>query len=251
MSVKKYCYCDNNCKYETLSKEEIYAAITQAITTGSIGNCDTGFITTIKTITGKPLKFFVGTQEEYEALTADKKQNLFALITNDVTKEGLLRSFADLMASHNELKQGLISGNFVAAKAATAERATKDKNGREFEHTYFSHSICIYSGNALRGVEIYGKKGGHSYIVNLRIPSIGVYCFGLVYWGGTNITFSSEIRFANGYLVKIEPYGEYDFDNNYMWGKATLIENDYGFSIDLSMAELEFISLTDSVFVDI
>ena len=35
MSVKKYCYCENNCKYETMSKEEILAAIAQAVATFS------------------------------------------------------------------------------------------------------------------------------------------------------------------------------------------------------------------------
>jgi len=80
MSVKKYCYCENNCKYETLDKEEILAAIAQAVESGTVGECDTGFITTIKTINGQPLKFFVGTQAEYAALSDEQKQNLFAII---------------------------------------------------------------------------------------------------------------------------------------------------------------------------
>ncbi len=96
MSVKKYCYCENNCRYETLSKEEIFAAIMQAVETGTIGDCDTGFITTIQTITGQPLKFFVGEQSEYEKLSDNLKKNLFAIITNDTTKDSLLSTIEEL-----------------------------------------------------------------------------------------------------------------------------------------------------------
>lgn len=94
MSVKKYCYCENNCKYETLDKEEIYAAITQAVNEGTIGDCDTGFVSTIKTINGQPLRFFVGTQAEYDALS--DKNNLFAIITNDTTKEGIFAALEEM-----------------------------------------------------------------------------------------------------------------------------------------------------------
>jgi len=43
--------------------------------------------TKITTINGIALKFFVGTQAEYEALNDEQKQNLFAIITDDTTKE--------------------------------------------------------------------------------------------------------------------------------------------------------------------
>ena len=43
--------------------------------------------TKITTINGIALKFFVGTQAEYEALNDGQKQNLFAIITDDTTKE--------------------------------------------------------------------------------------------------------------------------------------------------------------------
>ena len=246
MSVKKYCYCDNNCKYETLDKEEILTAISQAVATGSIGNCDTGFITTIKTITGKPLKFFVGTQEEYEVLTAAQKQNLFALITNDTTKEGLLRSIEELKTSHSELRQGLISGSFKVKNATNADRATTDQYGAEFNTNYFRTSNYIYSGNAVNGVIIYGKKrNGHAYIVNWYALALGTYCFGLIHWSGST-TYSTEIRIGDGFVVKIEKIGE---EGEYFIGKATIVRNDYGFSatINISDTELEFISLTDSI----
>ena len=139
MSVKKYCYCENNCRYETLSKEEILAAIAQAVATGKIGECDTGFITTIKTINGQPLKFFVGDQNEYTDLSEEQKENLFAIITNDTTKEGITKALGELQTNYKELSEGLNNGNVVVAKAknaSSATSATKDGNGNVIPDTY-------------------------------------------------------------------------------------------------------------------
>lgn len=113
---KVFVICDNNCKYEGMTKEQILAAIVQAVNEGTIGEIDTGFITTIKTVNGTPLKFFVGTQAEYEAL-ADK-QDLFAIITNDTTKEGLLGAFSTLQTDFNEFARGISDGTIVVMNAS-------------------------------------------------------------------------------------------------------------------------------------
>lgn len=113
---KVFVICDNNCKYEGMTKEQILAAIVRAVNEGTIGEIDTGFITTIKTVNGTPLKFFVGTQAEYEAL-ADK-QDLFAIITNDTTKEGLLGAFSTLQTDFNEFARGISNGTIVVMNAS-------------------------------------------------------------------------------------------------------------------------------------
>lgn len=104
---KVYVICDQNCKFEGMTKEQILTAIAQAVETGTIGDLDTGFITTIKTINGTPLKFFVGEQATYDALTDEEKTNLFAIITNDTTKAGLLQDIEDLKTAVKELQEGI------------------------------------------------------------------------------------------------------------------------------------------------
>lgn len=114
MADKKfYCYCENGCKYETMSKEQILAAITQAVESGTIGNCDTGFIQTIKTINGLSLRFFVGAQYEYDALSDEEKKNLYAIITNDATQAGILEAIETLEENYEKLVEGLSSGTFI------------------------------------------------------------------------------------------------------------------------------------------
>ena len=125
---KVYVICDNNCKYEGLTKEQILTAIAQAVEKGTITDVDTGFITTVKTINGTGLKFFVGEQHEYEALTDEQKQGLFAIITNDTTREGLLNSIKSLEESVETLEgwyERVTDGRSAVPKATNAGTATK------------------------------------------------------------------------------------------------------------------------------
>lgn len=99
---KVYVICDQNCLYEGMTKEQILAAITQAVNEGTIGDCDTGFIQTIKTINGLPLRFFVGDQATYNALSDEQKENLYAIITNDTTQDGINAAIEELQTNVRE-----------------------------------------------------------------------------------------------------------------------------------------------------
>lgn len=106
MSEKKYyCYCESDCRYETMTREQILTAIMQAVNEGTISNIDAGFVQTIKTINGAALKFFVGEQSEYEALSEEEKQGLFAIITNDTTKEGIEQCLDSLAKRVGDLEE--------------------------------------------------------------------------------------------------------------------------------------------------
>ena len=109
---KVYVICDQNCKFEGMTKEQILTAITQAVENGTIGDVDTGFVQTVKTINGIGLKFFVGTQAQYMELTEEDKANLYAIITDDTTLAGL-QKFID----------AIMDGSFVIQRAETASGA--------------------------------------------------------------------------------------------------------------------------------
>lgn len=122
-----FCYCDDNCRFETLTREQILTAITQAVNEGTIGDIDTGFVTTIKTINGSSLRFFVGTQSEYEKLSEDERQNLFAVITNDTTKDGILTALETMGADVEDLQQA-VEENKTAIAENTSAIATNTAN---------------------------------------------------------------------------------------------------------------------------
>lgn len=97
MSERKYyCVCDDDSKFETMTKEQILTAIAQAMETGEIGNCDTGFITTIKeTNSGEHLKFWIGTRAQYNAVRVKDGYCLY-IISDDTTKEDFERSVTSI-----------------------------------------------------------------------------------------------------------------------------------------------------------
>ena len=124
---KVYAICDANCRWETLTREQILTAITQAVSTGEVSDVDTGFVQTIKTINGIGLKFFVGEQSEYDALSEEDKQNLFAIITNDVSKDTVLAAVNELSNEVTELATsylGILNGAIMVGHAANAENAS-------------------------------------------------------------------------------------------------------------------------------
>ena len=116
-----YVICDQNCKFEGMTKEQILAAIEQAVSTGEIKDVDAGFISAVKTINGQTLRFFVGEQAAYDELSDEMKKNLFAIITNDVTLEGIREAIAELKQStdnkFNSLETAIKDGTMVAGKS--------------------------------------------------------------------------------------------------------------------------------------
>ena len=88
---KYYCFCDSNCKFETMSKEQILAAIAQAAESGLTIDEDAAFITKVReSNAGGMVTFWVGTQAQYNRLQNVDKNCLY--IITDSNKEELLDS---------------------------------------------------------------------------------------------------------------------------------------------------------------
>lgn len=96
---KVYVLCEQNCRWEGMTKEQILAAITQAVESHEITDVDTGFVTTIKTINGVGLKFFIGTQAAWAELSAAEKDGVFAIFSDDNTGDALKKDIEDLQAA--------------------------------------------------------------------------------------------------------------------------------------------------------
>jgi hypothetical protein len=176
-----------------MTKEQILTAITQAVNEGHIGNVDTGFVKTIKTINGAPLQFFVGTQAQYDALTPEQKQNLFAIITNDTTKEGINNALKTLRTDFDEFKSGILNGNVGVPKAENA----------------------IYASNLKRD---WNKGEVASGTINLRNSGSGVYLFvvGVKANGSTTSIHTSVLTYNTAWWGQkqygtsaIDTYGMY------------------------------------------
>lgn len=112
---KYYCFCGSNCRYETMTKEQILAAIAQAVETGSVGDCDTGFITKVKELNGgKYVTFWVGMQSQYNALDKIDESCIY-IITDNKENENIRKAYAEAVAAAEE----------AATRATNAEAAVK------------------------------------------------------------------------------------------------------------------------------
>lgn len=84
MSEKKYyCYCDSNCKYETMTKEQILAAIAQAAAGGLVFDTEAAIISKVKEKNaGGFVTFWVGKQAEYNALPSIDPNCVYIITDN-------------------------------------------------------------------------------------------------------------------------------------------------------------------------
>lgn len=97
-----YVICDDDSKHEGMTKEQILAAIAQAIEKGSIGNIDTGFVTKLKEQnSGCAVTIWVGTQAQYNAI-AEKAVNCLYIITDDTTGEDLVKACVEAKEAAEE-----------------------------------------------------------------------------------------------------------------------------------------------------
>lgn len=122
-----YVICDQNCKYEGMTKEQILSAIMQAVNEGTISDIDAGFITSVKTINGQTLRFFMGEKSAYDALSEEQKVGLFAVITNDTTMMHTMQAIEELEANYSALAnaiEDIIAGERTVGKATSADTTT-------------------------------------------------------------------------------------------------------------------------------
>ncbi len=101
-SGKYYVIGYGNNLIESLTKEQILAAITQAVESHSIADVDTGFVTTLKEQNSNTgLKFWVGTTAQYNAIE-QKDENCFYVLTDDTE----LDDFAEAIQNLNTTVSG-------------------------------------------------------------------------------------------------------------------------------------------------
>lgn len=96
---------ENNCKFESLTKEQILSAIQQAVSSGKIKDVDSGFVTKIKEQNKNVgLMFWVGTQAEFNALPSKINNCLYLKID-----DGIIESIENLWENVGQLN-GIADG---------------------------------------------------------------------------------------------------------------------------------------------
>lgn len=129
-----FVFCEDNCKFEGMTKEQIITAIAEA-TGKTPQDIDAAFITKIKEQNAdKPVKVWVGTQAEYNALQSIDADTLYFFDDDE------LANIEESLANAQESIENIISGETVVGKAKNANNAanagkvnnleiTRDENG--------------------------------------------------------------------------------------------------------------------------
>ena len=113
-----YCIRDDNCKFPSMTSEQILAAIAEA--TGSTPrSVDNAFVTKLKEMnSGGNLTVWIGTSAEYAALVGNSAlvPNRLYITTDDTFESGVTEAIEELRSQIAALSAFLISGDWVQIK---------------------------------------------------------------------------------------------------------------------------------------
>lgn len=119
-----YCFCSSNCKYETLTKEQILSLLEQAAAGKLTFDTSAAFITKVKEQnSGGYITFWVGTQAQYNALPT-KAPNCFYLITDSTKDADVARAIAAKQDALDWVTdadvEAMFAGTYAGTEAYTA-----------------------------------------------------------------------------------------------------------------------------------
>lgn len=164
-----------------LTEQQIITLVNNIITTGSVGNIDTGFVTTIKEQNaGKALQFWIGTQAEYNAI-AEPVANMFYIVTDDPYKQNVQDAIDAINARIDEIEIPDIQAELSAIQTEIENFETTINN--DFEDFKDSVDTTVETLE-----DDFCYKLGDTDTIDFR---------GCGYLGGSNYTdiyFSSPLR---------------------------------------------------------
>lgn len=153
-----YCYCDDHCKYATFTAEQIVGLLEYVIENNALpsdlivdGTIDSSAqISAVNSIIeqnhNKSLKIWVGTQAEYDAYTGDKT-NLFAIVSDDNTKEEILTALNQNTNNIDKILDGTLPVS-VKKSDGTMKQITEDANNiMKYDGTTIPRLKTIWSGD--------------------------------------------------------------------------------------------------------
>lgn len=234
-----YVICQDGCEFPAMTKEQILAAIQQAVESHEIADVDSGFVTTIKEQNKNTgIKFWFGTTAQFNALST-KQGNTMYILTDDDTQESIETAIEELQSAVNGFANG--GKECYKAKQVTEKIGNNalsdifESDGQTVKTATFattSHSVMAYNKPILgsgtskyiqlptsgyKGIyycEVFGSSKTFTLVItddsqqrfDRYTDSSGDY-YGVLYWGTGNATNNRQIRAncsdAGSYLTKV------------------------------------------------
>lgn len=229
---KVYALCGDNCRHETLTKEDIITAIANAVQSGDIGDINAGFITTIKEQNaGEGLRFWVGTMAAYNALTEIADDMLY-IITDDTTNDDIDNAIEEIQDALDNITNG-VSKVPKAKQADYAEYASSDTSKGTIEERLTNLGFRQGSASVSLGSAAANKitRQGNYCILNLTLTSESVSISGSVATLPDN--FKPKAAFTTKVVAKYQSFGYARADCTISTSGAIEITPYYGASYPL------------------
>ena len=156
-------------------------------------------VVTIEQNSGSPLKFWVGTQEEYEALPEEERENVFAIITDDTTKEALFDAIEVLRNEFAEFCEWVANGTIVAKEATHATNADEATHAASADE---AASLKIGTPVLLEDNTL--PETGYYYICAAQKEN---YNFGAIRYRSFGVMYYNRERYTETYSLG------YEYDN--------------------------------------
>lgn len=152
--------------YESMTKEEIIAAIVEAVEGGTVGDIDTGFVTILKEINKNiGIRLWVGTTAEYNALL-DKPDNVIYIKTDDTTAE-------DINTALELLQQNIEAiGTALQAYAPESHAYSTTKYGAATSSDYGHVKLITSLTTAVAHPDGTAMRGDLAYSIGQRFTTI-------------------------------------------------------------------------------
>jgi hypothetical protein len=182
--------CKDDCLHETMTKEEILAAIMEATGIMPSGG-NSAFISKIKEMNAAgTLQFWVGTYAEYNAIETKKADTLY-LITDENDFDEVVKAVSAL------------TDRIIAVEKLTDKLAKHPEPGKVLCQSDISTTLSTASTN----ISAPGVKGYRILCVSLDDVSNGILVkqyedsFGYAYFRGNVARFMYNDSFDNGFKV--------------------------------------------------
>lgn len=165
--VRVYCLDEGKNSYETMTKEQILAAIEQAISTGTFGDFDSGFVTKIvDQNSGVAVSVWIGTEAAFNALETKEDNTLYIYATtfeDDVSK--ILSDVQTALAN-------ITNGTTAVAKATNAEHAKRADTATNADNASTARA-SVYLNGKLITVTLGGELSSSSDEAQIELFATG------------------------------------------------------------------------------
>lgn len=208
MSERNYfCICEDNCKFPTMTSEQILAAIAEATGNTPI-NVDNAFVTKLYEMNaGGNLTVWIGTSAEYAAIVAADAlvPNRLYITTDDTFESGVDTAIEQLRSQIAALSASLVVGEWVQIKRYKQQTSSEQTVIGSYKLVGNMYTVSLQYNPS----QFDSYSSGHETCplpISLDIPTEGISVPVLVS-KGDGVTVSYSVGEADICKNSVEIYG--------------------------------------------